>query len=266
MKRKKGKTKLRQDSVYGTVNVGDDRTLTVSYDWQTDAIEIVGADAKSTRTERSYERTSGKPKIVSSIPSDGKSTFTAKRALFAYEYVVAVDTNTRMLFGKRCAVSVSYFTPKPPATYGPPGVPFICLAAYLIVGIKNGVNPEQIGWHLTITRNLSRPIPSHHRIALVVDSELDSHREINERRKGYYMGNTLPHQITLVYSSADVDNETLGGVMIRMCDQMASRIFEQIQKTKIPPPINESIDANFEALYSLPVTREGGSLGIFAQP
>lgn len=264
MKRKNGKTKLRQDSVYGTVNVGDDRVLTVVYDWQTDAIEITGADKHSTRTERSYERTSGKQKIVSSIPSDGKSVFTAKRALFAYEHVVAVDTNTQMLFGKRCAVCVSYFTPKPPASFGEPGVPFICLGAYLIVGIKDGINPEQIGWHLTITRNLSRPIPLNHRIALVVDSELGAHRQINERRKGYYRDNILPDQFTLVYSSADADNETLGGVMIRMCDQMASKVFEQVQKTKIPPPVKESIDANYEAVYSLPVTREGGSPGMSA--
>jgi hypothetical protein len=76
------------------------------------------------------------------------------------------------------------------------------------------------------------------------------------------MDNTLPDQFTLVYSSADVDNETLGGVMIRMCDQMASKVFEQVQKTTIPPPANASIDANYEALYSLPVTREGGSPGM----
>jgi hypothetical protein len=35
-----GKSKSRQDSVYGVVNVGEDRTLSVHYDWQTNEIEI----------------------------------------------------------------------------------------------------------------------------------------------------------------------------------------------------------------------------------
>ena len=66
--------------MYGVVNVGEDRTLSVHYDWQTDEIEIETAEKGSTRTERSYARDSGKPKVVSSIPSDGRSAFTAKKA------------------------------------------------------------------------------------------------------------------------------------------------------------------------------------------
>lgn len=256
MRRKKDRTTVRRDQVFGVVNVGEDRTLTVHYDPQTDEIEIVGAEKGSTRTERNYERHSGKPKVVSSIPSDGKASFTAKRALLAYDWIIAVDTNTRMLFGKRCGVCVSYFTPTPPAKCGSDGVPFICLAAYLIVGIREEVNPEKIGWHLTITKHLDSSRTPDQRIAIVVDSELGSHREINDRRKSYYMNRMLPASITMVYASSDTDNETLGGKMIRMCDGLASKIFDQLESKNIPAPEKETDDDNYEAIYSLPIKKQ----------
>jgi hypothetical protein len=253
--KKNSKTKRRIDQVYAIVDVGEDRTLTVQYDGATDQIDILGAKTGSTRTERSYERSSGKPKIVSSTPSDGKSAFTAKRALFAYDYVVAVDTNTRSLFGQKCAVCVSYFTPTPPARCTSPGVPFICLAAYLIVGLRDGVNAEQIGWHLIISRHLRKEIPSGQKLAIVVDSEFQLHRDMNKRSKAYYMDHLLPPQMALVYSSSDVDNETLGGAMIRMCDAMSTKIFKQLRNVQLPPSKYPNDDSNYEGVYSLPVTR-----------
>jgi hypothetical protein len=258
MKRKKSKRKVRQDQVFGVVNVGEDRTLTVHYDPHTDEIEIVGAEKGSTRTERNYERNSGKAKVVSSIPSNGKTSFTANRALLAYDWVIAVDTNTRMLFGKRCGVCVSYFTPKPPAKCDSDGVPFICLAAYLIVGIREEVNPEQIGWHLTLTKHVKSSQTPGQRIAIVVDSELGSHREINDRKKGYYSNNMLPAQITMVYASSDADNETLGGKMIQMCDCMATKVFDELETKSIPAPEKKTEDENYEAIYSVGYKREQG--------
>lgn len=247
--------KLRQDQVYGTVNVGEDRTLTVNYYPQTDEIEIVGAEKGSTRIERNYERNNGKSKVVSSIPSDGKTSFTANRALFAYDSVLAVDTNSRMLFGKRCGVCVSYFTPQPPAKCDSNGVPFICLAVYLIIGIREEVNPEQIGWHLILSKHLNS-LRTDQRIAMVVDSQLGSHREINDRKKGYYMNNVLPDQLTLVYASCDVDNETLGGKMIKMCDGLATKVFNKLEAKNIPPPREKTEDENYEAVYRLRSNRQ----------
>jgi hypothetical protein len=61
--RKKQKTSGRSDSVYGTVNALDG-ILTVHYDPQRDEIEIEGAEPCTTRTETSYPRSSGKPKLL----------------------------------------------------------------------------------------------------------------------------------------------------------------------------------------------------------
>src|SRR5271166_2884151 len=153
MGKESGKTRDRIDAVYGTVN-STDGTITLQYDFERDAIELVGADPGSTRTERRYERGSGKPKVVSSIPSNGSSSFTAQRALFAYERVVAIDTNHRTTNGERYAVCFSYYVPEPPSSYVD-GVPFLPLGAFLIAGIAEGVNPERIGWHLTLHHYLA---------------------------------------------------------------------------------------------------------------
>lgn len=256
----KSKTKVRQDYVYATVNVGEDRVLTMHFDRITDQIEIEGADAGSTRTERSYARENGKPKIVTSIPSNGKSAFAAKDALFAYDSILAVDTNTRTLFGKKCGVCVSYFVPGSPASLAATKqVPYVVLAAYLIVGIGEGVNPERIGWHLTVSRHISPATPANHRIALVVDSELGLHREINSRTIGYYRDHLLPPPITIGYSSSDTDNETLGGGMIRLCDQMATKYLDAIPEISQFPSSFVAGNDDFEKAYSLGVRRSGSA-------
>ena len=109
MSRSSGKTRPRTDSVYGTVNATDG-TLTIQVDPLRDEIEIIGALPGSTKTERSYQRASGKTKIVSSIPSDGRSTFTAQHAVLGYERILAVDTNHRVIRGKLCAVDLTPFS------------------------------------------------------------------------------------------------------------------------------------------------------------
>jgi hypothetical protein len=94
-----------------------------------------------------------------------------------------------------------------------------------------------------------------HRIALVVDSELGSHSDINSRKIGYYVHHKLPPQLTIGYSSADVDNETLGGKMIRMCDQMATRCLTEIERVGRLPSSHMPGTEDYEALYALPVQR-----------
>ena len=84
------------------------------YDFATDRLEIVGAIPGSTKTERRYERPSGKAKVVTSVPSDGRSASDAKHALFAYDWAFAVDTNSTDIDGTRCAVCFSHYVQLPP--------------------------------------------------------------------------------------------------------------------------------------------------------
>lgn len=245
--KKSDKSRQRIDSVYGTVNVGDDRTVTVYYDRDTDRIEIVNAEEGSTKTERRYERASGKPKVVSSIPSGQTSAFDAKRALFTYDWAVAIDTNEFRSGDHRCAVCFSYYAQLPP--YGFDGqIAYLPLGAFLIWGVAESTKSEPIGWHLTLTHDLALHRLHMGKIAIIVDSELSRHQAINTHQIGYYAQHILPANLTMVYASADIDKETLQGVMIRTCDRNASLIIEELQRTaKIPPLTANTTDENFSA-------------------
>ncbi|ADW68072.1 hypothetical protein [Granulicella tundricola] len=221
-----GYSKKRSDSVYGTVDATDGQ-LTVHYDPLRDEIEIEGAEPGSTRTETSYLRSSGKPKVVSSVPTFGLSRFTSAKALLDFDRVIAVDTNTHIVKGFRWSICASYHVPEPLNHYHGQ-IPWLPLGGFLISTVAEGVNPERIGWHLTLQNYLPRFRHDDERLAIIVDSELGQHREINTRKVGYYGANLLPPRTALVYASADKDKNTLQGTMIRACDAVSTQIWEQL--------------------------------------
>jgi len=248
--------KQRIDSVYGVVNVESNCEITLNYDFATDRIEIVNALPGTTKTERRYERLSGKDKVVTSVPSDGRSAFDAKNALWAYDWAFAVDTNSAEILGKRCAVCFSHYVQLPPRGFAGNLVwrPF---EAALIVGIAEGINPERIGWLLTMS-SITAHLPHLGKVALVVDSELGLHREINARRAGYYESTLLPENVTMVYASADADGDTLQGVLIRACDRNSRGLLETFIKCDVMPPTSPwKHDRNCAAVAKINFVRNG---------
>ena len=219
----------RTDSVYGTVSVTDGY-LTIQYDPLQDAIEIEGAEPGSTRTESYHLRDSGKPKVISSVPTFGSSPFTTTKALLVYDRVIAIDTNTRIVDGVRWAVCFSYHVPEPLSRYKGE-FPWFPLGAFLIRDVVDGVNPEQIGWHLTLQHYLPRFRHDDESLAVVVDSELGRHRDINARTSGYYGTHLLPPRTALIYASSDKDKNTLQGTLIRACDAASTQIWTQLLPT-----------------------------------
>jgi len=246
----------RMDSVCGVVNVGNDGQLSVRYDFETDRLEIVGAIPGSTKTERRYERSSGKGKVVTSIPSDGPSAFDAKRALLTYDWAFAVDTNSSEILGSRCAVCFSHYVQLPPRGFDG-DLLWLPLGAFLITGVASGVNPERIGWFLTLS--LIAPHLVHlGQVAMVVDSELGLHGEINARRIGYYESQLLPENVTLVYASADTDKDTLQGILIRACDRNSGALLEELRKLRALPQISPwTLDKNCTGVARINFLREG---------
>jgi hypothetical protein len=246
----------RVDSVYATVNIQSDCLLTLNYDFQTDQLEIVGADPGSSRTERRYERSSGKPKVVSSIPSGGPSAFDAKQALYAFDWALAVDTNSLTTGDTRYGVCFSNYAQMPPRGFVG-NIVYRPLGAFLIAGIAEAVNPERIGWFLTIKHHLAAHQAHMGRIAVVVDSELGLHRAINSREVGYYEGHLMPDNITMVYASSDKDKETMQGVMLRACDRNSRRILGEFRSPGALPVLSpNSGDKNFAAFAKINFLRE----------
>ncbi len=248
MAKKNGKSKQRDDYVYGIVDATATGEIAVRYDSRTGKIELVGAQPGSTKVVRSYKRDTGKDdKVVSSIPHETGAPFDPDDALKAFDCVVAMDTNKRTIAGKECAVCFSYFIPVR-FTEHEGDVPYNPLTAYFIIGINEGVNPERIGWHLTLKNNLPAYDPSvHGRLALVTDSELGLHPDINARKIGYYGDQMLPDGAALVYAS-DKETDTIGGTMLKACHNGATRVIEEMRKRANPfVNINRGGDGNFEA-------------------
>jgi hypothetical protein len=248
--------KERTDSVYGIVNVGSDGELSMHYDFATDRLEILDAIPGSTKTERRYERASGKTKVVTSVPSDGRSAFNAKRALLAYDWAFAVDTNSIDIQGSRCAGCFSHYVQLPPRGFEG-NLIWRPLGAFLISGIAEGFNPERIGWFLTLS-SIAPYLRHLGRIALVVDSELGLHQSINARRVGYYESLLLPENVTMVYASADTDRDTLQGVLICACDRNSRLVLEEFGKRKaLPPMVAWNLDQNCTGVARINFLREG---------
>jgi hypothetical protein len=245
MAKKVGKTKKREDYVYGIVDTTETGHVEVHYDEETGKIELVGAEPGSTKVVRSYERDSSKDdKVVASIPHDVSAPFDPDDALKSFDCVVA---NKRTIAGKECAVCFSYFIPTR-LTEHSGDIPYHPLSAFFIIGLKNGVNPERIGWHLTLKHNLATYDPTTHgKLALVTDSELGLHADINARKIGYYGDHMLPPGASLVYAS-DKETDTIGGAMLKACHNAANAIIEQAKERANPfEGIERGGDDNFEA-------------------
>ncbi|RZF59119.1 hypothetical protein EWE75_23510 [Sphingomonas populi] len=248
MSKKTGKSKQRDDWVYGIVDARETGEISIRYDSESGKIELVDALPGSTKVERSYKRDGKTDKVVASIPQDVRAPFDPDDALKTFDNVVVMDTNKRTIAGKVCAVCMSYVIPVKLNEHSG-DIPYNPLAAYLIIGVKDGVNPERIGWHLTLTHNI---LPAydplrHGKMALVTDSELGLHKDINARNVGYYGDNLLPDGITLVYAS-DKETDTLGGMILKACHNGAKGMIDEFRKRVKPfEGIARGGDGNFEA-------------------
>ncbi|WP_133151282.1 hypothetical protein [Vibrio breoganii] len=216
-----------------------------AYDPLRDGLIIPEADPSTIRVERSYERASGKPKVLSSV--QGHSDFAAfdvdTMLLEEYDYIISVDTNSREYNGQKISICTCYQVPgKVLQHVGTDGVPFVHLGSFIIVNPQPHINPELIGWHLVITNFLRLPFDTgKEMLAFIVDSEKDSLPEFNKRIKPYFKSSYLHHQVKLCYAS-DKDKDTLAGQMLKMCHNTSNQIFRQIQneKTALPKLTNGS--------------------------
>ncbi|EGQ9249117.1 hypothetical protein ACTHGC_004573 [Vibrio parahaemolyticus] len=236
--------KTRDEKVTFQVNKNVNK-ISFTYDPLRDGLIIPEADPSTIRVERSYERASGKPKVLSSV--QGHSEFAAfdvdTMLLNGYDYIISVDTNSREYNGQKISICTCYQVPGKVSQYvGTDGVPFIHLGSFIIVNPQPHINPELIGWHLVISNFLRFPFDTgKERLAIIVDSEKDSLPEFNKRVKPYFKSSYLHHQVKLCYAS-DKDKDTLAGQMLKMYHNTSNQIFRQMQseKTVLPNLTNGS--------------------------
>ena len=109
--------------------------------------------------------------------------------------------------------------------------------AFIIDSVRHDLNPEVVGWCIFLTYILPLlPISGSEHLGLVVDSELDQHALINQRKQPYYHEYYLPPNVSLIYASSDTGSD-IPNQLIKKCDKAARDMFTNIKSgiLKFPP-------------------------------
>ena len=228
-------------------------SLTFDYDPSTDRFIFHEADPETTKSNVSYDRASGKEKILSAIPSRDISASVNHLSNLknSVDYLCAIDTNSRIIGDRKVAVSVICQVPGILREYKG-SIPFNCLYAYLITGVADDINPEVIGWHIFLSRNIiSNHFVNGRRLGLVIDSELDKLDSINSKICPYYESYYLPDYVHLIYASSDSGKEYLANRLLSSCDSAAKQILDKIQRDHLKIPKLNNGDKNFSGFCKI---------------
>lgn len=230
-------SKKRSDWIYAVVNVSN-KGLNISYDPTSDSVEFDGFVAGSQKLVRSYERESGKEKVVSDIPSvKGSTSFDAFENIKKdFDHLIAIDTNTREFNGAVVSVTVAYAVPEVVRSYGNE-VPFKFLGSFMKARKILSLDNEGQGWHYVLSQLISEKYFSQSKkLGVVVDSKLGEMQRINDRKLPYFEDQYLPVFARLIYAS-DAMTDGLPNQMIRQCDVVADAVFKTFARDQLPIPL-----------------------------
>ena len=230
------KRKKRSEVIYGTTASNKTTEIAVTYDHSTGAVSF-GGDMINVYSEVTYERPKG-PKTLSRVPQTEKEiSFSSGDALKRnFDFVVAVDTNTRTIHGKQVSVT-GVATAKHMIMPGPKGlvdywkfdVPF-CIE---FVEVK--AKPENLGWMAALEQlQVNGHIAAGPKIGMIVDSDLGNIPAYNSRKKEIVPGTLLPENVQLVYASSDAGKENLANKVLAIADSASSQVFSAIQSGAVP--------------------------------
>ena len=247
-----GNKKTRKESIT-TTTIQNTTSISIDYDSSSNSFIFNEADPATTKHNISYNRTSGKEKILSTVPTHNKSANIdyLSNLKNSIDYLCAIDTNSKVIKGAKVSISVIFQVPGILREYKG-AIHFHCLCAYLITDVTNNINPEVIGWNLFLSRKI---IADHfvngRRLGLVVDSELGALDSINSKASPYYENYFLPNYVSLIYASADSGNEYIANRLITHCDSGAKKILEHIEKNQLEIPILNNGDKNFSGFREI---------------
>ncbi len=170
-------------------------------------------------TEESYERAT-KPKTLYRFPRSTLRGGTNPNVLLEkYDHIFAIDTNTHTApNGTTSAVAVV-------------GCELAQLEGRLgvqpyVVGTwrnEGSPAPEKSAWRMFIELLMSHPkVEARHRIALIVDHDLENLDSYNRRALPLYEDFMLPENVDLIYAAADAGTDFVGARLMRMADREAS--------------------------------------------
>jgi len=166
-------------------------------------------------------------KVITRAPTDEDPRLrNPSLILFDYDLICVVDTNTKSIDGVKCSVvCLGLFTSKVEGVRGT-----VSPVDSTVFRLPDDCDsPERRGWvaaieYISETRN---PPPST-KVAIVVDSEMNSLRKINTLKEPVHGKTMLPAGFTLIFATAD-KKDTIQNRLIRQCDEEASKALAQLE-------------------------------------
>lgn len=190
--------------------------------------EKTKADAVLSQTQ--YTRKSGKEKVVYSI--DGKIILDVATFFASYDFISAIDTNTKLINGDMVSVSaILECYPKLNKAVGQVKMKYRINGNTVFKNCPNNAS-ERYAWARLIAMIASTPAYRDDlKVALVTDHDLNRHHQYNTRQLPIYEDFYLPANFELVYASGDAKTDSILNMFIAKCDENASDIIRQLEKT-----------------------------------
>jgi hypothetical protein len=217
------------------VDFGKDMTITGMSPPGVEPMQFLGVDGKPVipayiEIGQGYQRSKGDLKVVHRAIADPNAIHRdPTSALMRFATILAVDTNTRAIEGRRVSVTAA--------------VAILNLHWKVLVPQRweasvadqepyefhdATISPELVGWERILECARFTPVPTP--AVLIVDSELDRLREFNQRTKQIVPGFDLPAGFELMYASGERDrSQFVGNAAVAYCDQLASKILDRIE-------------------------------------
>jgi hypothetical protein len=184
--------------------------------------------SEGTKLQTGYFRKSGKPKILSEIPSNGEHYTDIIKQIKKFDKIYAIDTNNRILSNGIKSVGIAFEIYGIPTNNGyefhhiPVDYPF------LITEETN--KPENYNWRKLIeliekVKKYSKDIE----IAIIVDSDLGSIPDYNSRKEPIIDDYYLPKNYQLIFASDSASHSFLN-TAIKKCHKFANKVIGLIEE------------------------------------
>jgi len=195
-----------------------------------------------------YKGENGKEKILNQIQLERpNSKADLNSELVNFDFIFAVDTNTKPINGEKLSVcSVIYCEKKTIEKNSADFLIGLC-GSICIKGIPDKYE-EKFGIKLLIDRLVNHPNYNNtHRIGIITDHDRKNLIKYNDREMPIYENWYLPDNFKLIYASADKSkkNDSLPNHLISDCDKEANEVFEEVKKNIMP--VKEFKDIKFSA-------------------
>jgi hypothetical protein len=232
MKKRNDSRKPRRDVI--EVAFGQEQVITgMHVDETTSELKLFGPKGEVVHparvsTGKDYERLGKSPKSLARIPSPPECIILdPTRALQRFIKIYAVDTNTKLIEGRRVSVAVSLAVKNLRFEGLRWHASTEFFGAFEFHDAKH--NPERIGWANAMQRIGEKQLGGS--VAIIVDAHRDQLAVINARTQPIVGSYYLPNGFELVHATSDAGTtEFLPNAVLATCDKFATEALHHIER------------------------------------